>query len=274
MKDLSTELKSINLKNGKFEHIKFGFSELDDSLRLSRNGGQIIVLGSRPSMGKSALALNIASGFAESQKRGVAYFSLEMTSEEISLRLLAQRGHLDSNKLKAGKIDNADLDKLTQSIQELSNLPIYITDDCDIEIERIESCLDDIKDKVGLVVIDNLQLFKFPEDSKERLGEVDKIMRKLKLLAKELKVTIILLSQLNRGLEARHNKRPQTSDLRESGSIEQDADVIMFLYRDNFYDFIPDCDDIAEINIVKNRNGRTGTVCLKWNPDYIRFEDV
>jgi len=233
----------------------------------------LIILAGRPSMGKTAFGLNIALSIAKTENLPVAIFSLEMSKEQLALRLLASESRIDSNRLRTGHFSQTEYEPLTMALGTLSSLPIYIDDTASISVTQMRSQVrrlqSEQKGPLGLVLIDYLQLMEGSSDN--RVQELSKITRSLKGLAREINAPVIALSQLSRSVESRTNKRPMMSDLRESGSIEQDADLIMMIYRDEYYN--PDTPDqgIAELLIVKHRNGPTGVVKLLFQPEFTQF---
>ncbi len=254
-----------------------GFTDLDAKTSGLQPGDLIIVAG-RPSMGKTAFSLNIAENVALEAKLPVAVFSMEMAASQLVMRLLGSVGRLDQHKLRTGRIGDEEWHKLTHAIGVLDEAPIYIDESPGLTAMEVRArarrlarqCKDG---RLGLIVLDYLQLMSGTGSGENRATEISEISRSLKGLAKELHVPVIALSQLNRSLEQRPNKRPVMSDLRESGAIEQDADVILFIYRDEVYN--PDSPDkgTAEIIIGKQRNGPTGTVRLTFLGEYTRFEN-
>lgn len=235
----------------------------------------LIIIAGRPSMGKTSFALAIARNIAE--KLPVAVFSLEMSKEQLVQRLLASEAEIESNYLRTGRIAANQWEKLSYALGALSELPIYIDDTANQSVMQMRSQVRRLQaeqsGKLGLVLIDYLQLME-GSGSENRVQELSRITRGLKGLARELGVPVIALSQLSRGVEARTNKRPMMSDLRESGSIEQDSDLIIMLYRDEYYnDNTPDR-GIAEIIITKHRNGPTGVVKLLFDPQFTRFRNL
>jgi len=252
------------------------FYDLDAMTQGFQRSDLVIVAG-RPSMGKTAVSLQIARNIAEIHKLAVAVFSLEMSKEQLVQRLLAREARIDSNYLRAGRITQSQWEPLGHAISSLSQLPIYIDDTPNPTLGEIRSkarrLQADQAGGLGLIVLDYLQLMG-GDGSDGRVQELSKITRSLKGLARELNVPVIALSQLSRGVEARTNKRPLMSDLRESGSIEQDADIVILLYRDEYYN--PDTPDrgICELIIAKHRNGPVGTVKLLFDPQYTRFENL
>lgn len=235
---------------------------------------ELIILAARPGMGKTTLALNIAQNMA-SEGAGVAVFSLEMSKEQLGLRLMASEGRVDTFKLKVGQLGGKDYESLLKAAQRLAELPIFIDDTPDINVLEVRAKIRRLerRQKFNLVIIDYLQLMKpaVPRNSREK--EVAEISSGLKALAKTFEVPVLALSQLNRRIEARDIKRPELADLRESGSIEQDADMIAFISRPEVYKRTPNNRGKAEIIFAKNRNGPTGTVNLNYLDKYTRFEN-
>jgi len=239
----------------------------------------LIILAARPSMGKTALALNIARNVAVEERKPVAVFSLEMSNEQLSMRLLTSEARIDSNRLRTGFISQEDWQNATDAAGVLNELPIFIDDAPNItamEIRAKARKLYKRHNELGLIIIDYLQLMKPPFKSDRRDLEIAEISRSLKALAKELAVPVMALSQLNRMLEQRADKRPMLSDLRESGALEQDADIVAFIYRDEVYNKEPDNPKkgTAEVIVAKNRNGATGTAFMHFLGAYTRFEEL
>ena len=239
----------------------------------------LIILAARPSMGKTALALNIARNVAVEERKPVAVFSLEMSNEQLSMRLLTSEARIDSNRLRTGFISQEDWQSATDAAGVLNELPIFIDDSPNItamEIRAKARKLYKRHNELGLIIIDYLQLMKPPFKTERRDLEIAEISRSLKALAKELNVPVMALSQLNRMLEQRSDKRPMLSDLRESGALEQDADIVAFIYRDEVYNKEPDNSKkgTAEIIVAKNRNGATGTALMHFLGAYTRFEEL
>jgi replicative DNA helicase len=255
--------------------IPCGFYDLD-AMTSGFGRSDLVIIAGRPSMGKTSFALNIAHNIAKEQHLPIAVFSLEMSKEQLSQRLLAAEAEIDSNRLRSGRLSQNDFEPLVRAMGNLANLPIYIDDTANITVTQMRSQLRRLQsqhqDKLGLVLLDYLQLMEGSSDN--RVQELSKITRSLKGLARELNVPIIALSQLSRSVEQRTNKRPMMSDLRESGSIEQDADLIIMLYRDSYYN--PDSPDrnAAEIIVTKHRNGPTGTVKLLFEPEFTQFRNM
>lgn len=269
------ELEDTTRKVGEIQGLPTGYKDLDTKL-LGMQAGQLIILAARPAMGKTALALNIGVNVVLQSRLPVAIFSLEMMAKELSMRLLSSRAKVDSKRIRTKNFLDTDLRSIGRAVQELSGLPIFINDSGSSTLIDIQSQCRKIQAEhgLGLVVIDYLQLMSSHNKSLPREQQIAEISKGLKALAKELQCPIIALSQLNRGVEARPNKRPNTSDLRESGSIEQDADIVMFVYRDEYYN--PDTKEpgIAEIIIGKNRAGEAGTAKLAWVGAYTSFENL
>ena len=253
-----------------------GFSELDD-LTAGFHAGELIILAARPSMGKTALSLNIALHAALKEKRKVAYFSVEMGKEQVMVRMLASAAKIQLGDLRIGKIDDQAWPRLINMAAALSETGLFIDDTSGISPFDIRAKVRRMKAKYGLdmIVIDYLQLMSMKQRYESREREVSEISKLLKSIAKELGVPVIALAQLNRGVEGRSDRRPMLSDLRESGSIEQDADVIAMIYREDYYDRNnPEIKGIAEIIVAKQRNGPTDTVKLRWIPQYGIFENL
>lgn len=236
--------------------------------------GDFILLAARPSMGKTAFALNLAKNAAENGK--IAIFSLEMSSEQLTQRMLAAESLLELSKVRSGALDDSEWVKLTKASAQIANKNIVIDDSASLDISEIKAKCKRLKFKQGLdvVLIDYLQLIKVNEKSYSREQEVSKVSAALKSMAKDLGITVIALSQLSRAPEQRIDHRPQLGDLRDSGSLEQDADIIMFLYRDEYYNPESEEKNIAEVIIGKNRNGQVGTTKLAWLGTYQRFGEL
>jgi replicative DNA helicase len=251
-----------------------GFYDLDAMTQGFQRSDLVIVAG-RPSMGKTALSVQIARQISEIHRTGVAVFSLEMSKEQLVQRLLASESGIDSNYLRAGRIHESQWEPLSRAIGTLSQLPIYIDDSPNPSVNEIRSSARRLQaerpEGLGLILLDYLQLMGGGDGTEGRVQELSKITRSLKGLARELHVPIIALSQLSRGVEARTNKRPLMSDLRESGAIEQDADLIVLLYRDDYYN--PDSPEkgVCELILAKHRNGPVGTVKLLFQPSQTKF---
>lgn len=249
-----------------------GFSQLD-GITTGLQRTDLIVLAARPAMGKSAFALNMAVNCCKATKRDVVIFSLEMGKEQLVSRMLASEGKVNNTLLRNGDMKDDDWTKLAEAADVLSQLPIYLDDGAGITVPKMKAKLRRMKN-LGLVVIDYIQLMESPNKHNSRVNEVSEITRQLKLMAKELNVPVIALSQLSRSSEKREDKRPMLSDLRESGSIEQDADIIMFLYRDAYYSDSKEDQTVAECIVAKNRHGQTATVKLSWIGEYTLFRGL
>ena len=253
----------------KYLGAKTGFTHLD-TITTGLNRSDLILLAARPGMGKTSFAMNIASSVARRTEKDVAVFSLEMSKEQLATRLLSTEALVDSNKLRSGRLEKDDWLRLASSADRLCHLNMYIDDTAAITVEQMKAKLRRVKN-LGLVVIDYLQLMTTTLKTDNRVAIISEITRQLKIMAKELDVPIILLSQLSRGPEDRTDKRPMLSDLRESGSIEQDADIVMFLYRDAYYNKDCPTPNISECIVAKNRHGETGTVEMVWDGQFTRF---
>lgn len=252
-----------------------GYEELD-RMTAGLQPSDLIILAGRPSMGKTALAMNMVQHAALIDKIPVAVFSLEMSMEQLALRMLCSVGRIDSQHIRTGRLHDNDWPKLTRATGMLTDAPIYIDDSAGITVLEMRAKARRLKSEhdLGLVVVDYLQLMQGKSGIENRAQEISDISRSLKAMAKELDVPIIALSQLNRLLESRTDKRPQLSDLRESGAIEQDADVIVFIYRDEVYNKAEDNPNrgIAEVIVGKQRNGPIGTIRLTFLAEYTTFE--
>ncbi len=277
---IDTNIKSIeqSIEHGRFSAgLTTGYSRLD-AIMSGLQRSDLIIIAARPSMGKTAFALNIARNVALKETAPVAVFSLEMSREQLSMRLLTSEAQIDSKRLKGGFISDEDLQSVSEAASILNDLPIFIDDTPNITVMEIRTKTRRLKmDKgLGLVIIDYLQLMKAPFHSERRDLEIAEISRSLKGLAKELDIPVIALSQLNRMLEQRAEKRPLLSDLRESGALEQDADIVAFIYRDEVYNKDENNPNRgkAEIIIAKNRNGSVGTANMVFRGAFTRFEEL
>jgi len=255
--------------------LRTGYAELDD-MTTGLQAGELVILAARPSMGKTSIALNICEHAAIEQKKNVAFFSLEMANDQLGVRLLSAHSRLHAQRVKVGRLNDGEWKRLTDAAGHLSDAAIWLDEEGSLSAPELRSRARRIHRECGglhLVVIDYLQLMQTSGRSDNRAYEMAEISRSLKLLAKELHCPVIALSQLNRTLEGRPNKRPIMSDLRDSGGIEQDADLILFVYRDEVYN--PDGLDhgIAELIVGKQRNGPTGTVYVNFIGEQMRFED-
>jgi len=253
-----------------------GFVDLD-RLTAGLQPSNLVVVGARPAMGKTGFALGMAAHAAMNERRPVLFFSLEMSKLEISKRLLCSEARVDSTNIRNGRLKDDDWTKLAQAMGRLGDAQLWIDDDPNITVMDIRAKARRLKSKVGdvgMVVIDYLQLMTGRGSAENRQVEVSEMSRGLKILARELECPVVALSQLSRQLELRADKRPMLADLRESGAIEQDADVVMFLYRDDVYN--PESADMgqAEVIVAKHRSGPTGVVRLAWLPHYTRFANM
>ena len=272
-----TQLEELYNRKQHITGVPTGFVDLDYRTA-GLHGSEFILIAARPAMGKSAFVLNIATNAALKANVPVAIFSLEMSKEQMVNRILCSEAMVDSNKVRTGKLEDEDWAKLAGAIGPLSEAGIYIDDTPGISIMEIRAKCRKLKleKNIGLVVIDYLQLIQGSgrRASGSREQEIAEISRSLKILAKELNVPVIALSQLSRAVEQRPDHRPMLSDLRESGSIEQDADIVMFLYRDDYYNEESEKKNIAEVIIAKQRSGSTGTVDLGWLGSYTKFVNL
>ena len=274
--DTFIELEELYNRKEHITGVPTGFVDLDYKTA-GLHGSELILVAARPAMGKSAFALNIATNAAVRAKTPVAIFSLEMSKEQMANRILCSEAMVDSNKVRTGKVEDDDWSKLAEASGILSEAQIFIDDTPGISIMEIRAKCRKMKleKNIGLVVIDYLQLV---QGSNKRAGsreqEIAEISRSLKILAKEINVPVIALSQLSRAPEQRPDHRPMLSDLRESGSIEQDADIVMFLYRDDYYNQDSEKKNVAEVILAKHRAGSTGTVELAWLGSYTKFANL
>lgn len=270
------ELEKLYNQKGNVTGITTGFIDLDNKTAGLHNS-DLIILAARPAMGKSAFAINLATNAAVKANVPVVIFNLEMSKEQVGNRILCSEAMVDSNKIRTGQIEDDDWMKLATTLGELSEAPIYIDDTPGISIMEIRAKCRKLKieKNIGLIVIDYLQLIQGTgKRNASREQEISEISRSLKILAKELDVPVIALSQLSRTAERRDDKRPMLSDLRESGAIEQDADLVIFLYRDDYYNEDTEKKNVAEVILAKHRGGSTGTVELAWMPSYTKFANL
>ena len=269
-------IEQLQSKKGDVTGIPTGFRDLDNiTAGFQRN--DLIIVAARPSVGKTAFALNVAQSVAVQARENVAIFSLEMGAEQLVMRMLCAEGNIDAQVLRTGALTTEDWGKLTMAMGSLSNSGIFIDDTPGVRINEIRAKCRRLAQEhgLGMILIDYLQLIQGSgKPGENRQQEVSEISRSLKGLARELKVPVIALSQLSRGVEQRQDKRPMMSDLRESGSIEQDADIVAFLYRDDYYDKESESKNMIEIIIAKQRNGPTGTVTLAFKKEFNKFINV
>ncbi|NIP49673.1 MAG: replicative DNA helicase [Gammaproteobacteria bacterium] len=251
-----------------------GFDDFDDKTA-GLQGSDLIIIAGRPSMGKTAFAINIAEHAAIKSKLSVAVFSMEMPGEQLAMRMMSSLGRIDQHKVRTGKLHDDDWPRLTSAVEILKDARLFIDDTPALTPAEIRARSRRIKRQAGLdlIIVDYLQLMQVPGTNENRATEISEISRSLKAMAKELNVPVVALSQLNRSLEQRPNKRPVMSDLRESGAIEQDADVIVFIYRDEVYNEDSPDKGRAEIIIGKQRNGPIGMLNLAFLGQYTRFEN-
>lgn len=274
-----SDLEKLAQNKGAITGISTGFAEID-KVTSGLHANELIILAARPAMGKTALALNWATNIAKNQKKAVALFNMEMGAEQLAMRMLASEGHIDQNKIKRGFLEHSDWKRINEAISRLADTKLYIDDTPGMTMAEIKSkCrrLASQKDGLAIVIIDYLTLI---QGSSKYLGnrqqEVSEISRSLKTLAMELEVPVVALAQLSRSVEGREDKRPMLSDLRESGSIEQDADIVSFLYRDDYYNKqASEQGQVSESEfiIAKHRNGPTKTIPLKFTRNTSTFDD-
>ena len=252
-----------------------GLHDLDKKIN-GLNKSDLILIAARPGMGKTSLALNMALNVAKSTDKTVAFFSLEMSREQLAMRLLSNESFVDNQKLVTGKLSEEDWGKLSIASSALSQTDIRVDDNPSITVAEMNAKCRRI-DNLGLVLVDYLQLMTQAAPGKSgenRVNVVSEISRAMKIMAKELNVPVICLSQLSRANESRTDKRPMLSDLRESGAIEQDADSVLFIYRDDYYNENSEEKNVAECIVAKNRHGETGTVKMQWLPQFTTFSDL
>ena len=253
-----------------------GFTELD-KLTSGFQPGNLVILAARPSMGKSGLALCIAANLAVRHDVPTALFTLEMSKSEVTQRLMCSEAKVESQRLRSGNLAPDDWPRLTAACDRLAKAPVWVDDTGSITMMEIRSKARRLKMRepnLGLIVVDYLQLMTSGSNAENRVQEVSQISRALKVLARDLDVPVLALSQLSRAVEQRHDKRPILSDLRESGSLEQDADLVMFIYRDEYYNEDSPDQGLAEVHLAKHRNGPTGTVKLSFLRRFAKFADL
>ena len=267
-------LNELSMSDAVIPGLSTGLNDLDVRIN-GLNRSDLILVAARPAMGKTAFALNIALNVAKKYNKTVAMFSLEMSREQLAMRLLAMESFVDGKKINTGKLEDDEWTKLSMAASALSQTDIRVDDNPSITVAEMNANLRRV-DNLGLVIVDYLQLMTGSGNGKpsdNRVNVVSDISRSMKIMAKDLNVPVICLSQLSRGPESRTDKRPMLSDLRESGSIEQDADSVMFLYRDEYYNPNTEEKGVAECIVQKNRHGEVGTVKLQWLPQYQTFAD-
>ena len=275
MKEAFEILQQRYESQGSVTGLPTGFHDFDE-MTAGLQPSDLIVLAARPAMGKTTLALNIAEYAALKSKKAVVVFSMEMSASQLAFRLISSIGRINAGRLKTGQLEDEDWSRVTMAMKMLSESKIFIDDEPALSPAKLLSKARRLKREhdLGLVVVDYLQLMQVPGNSENRATEISEISRSLKAMAKELSLPVIALSQLNRGLESRTDKRPVMSDLRESGAIEQDADIILFIYRDEYYNKDSNDKGLAEVIISKHRNGATGMVKLKFFGEYTRFDNL
>ena len=273
--DTFNNLEELATRESGVIGIPSGFVDLD-AKTLGFMQGQLIIVAARPAMGKSAFALNLLTNAAVKSNKAVAYFSLEMSKEELVGRILASEAMVDSQKIRSGKLEDEDWISLTNASGSLSETKIILDDTSGFSPIELRAKCRKLKMEydIGLVVVDYLQLMNASKTNVSRQADISEISRSLKVLAREISVPIIALSQLSRAPEQRPDHRPMLSDLRESGSIEQDADMVMFLYRDDYYNPETEKKNVAEVILAKNRAGQTGTTELLWLNQYTKFVNL
>ena len=274
--DVYDRLNELAASDAAVPGLSTGLGDLDLAIS-GLNKSDLILLAARPGMGKTSMALNILLHAGKFSGKSVAFFSLEMSREQLVLRLISNESFVDDKKRVTGKLNESDWEKVAAAADALNRTKILIDDDSTVSVADINAKCRRVED-LGLVVIDYLQLMT-SAGGKERSGDnrqqiVSDISRALKIMAKELNVPVLCLSQLSRANESRTNKRPMLSDLRESGAIEQDADIVMFLYREDYYEKESENHNLAECIIAKNRHGETRTVELQWLPEYTTFSSI
>ena len=274
LKKTVDRIDELYQNGGTFTGIPSGFTDLD-KMTSGLQPADLVIVAGRPSMGKTTFAMNLAENAAIDAAVGVAVFSMEMPAESLTLRMLSSLGRINQTKVRSGQLDEDDWPRLTSAVSILNEANIFIDDTPALSPTEMRARVRRLKRKhnIGLIVVDYLQLMQVKGGSENRVNEISEISRGLKALAKEMNVPVIALSQLNRGLEQRPNKRPVMSDLRESGAIEQDADLIVFIYRDEVYNEDSPDQGTAEIIIGKHRNGPLGMARLTFIGQYTKFED-
>lgn len=269
------KLEFLRANQGQLAGLSTGFNDLDRNTTGFHPGDLVIVAG-RPSMGKTSFALNIAEHAVMYEKKPALVFSMEMPAEQLALRMLSSFARIPMGRLRSGDLDDRDMDRLVSQTGFLREAPLYIDETGAMSPLDVRARARRVKARhgLGLIVVDYIQLMQIPGNKDGRVNEISEISRSLKALAKELEVPVIALSQLNRGVEQRDNKRPRMADLRESGGIEQDADLVLFIYRDEVYNKDSPDKGTAEILIAKQRNGPLGVVKTAFLGEYTRFENL
>jgi replicative DNA helicase len=277
LKESFEQITALYESGAEVTGIPAGFRDLDQ-LTSGFQAGNLIVVAARPSMGKSGFALNVAVNLAVRHQVPVGIFTLEMSKAEVTQRLMCSEAKVESQRLRTGKLAPEDWSRLTAACDKLAKAPLYVEDTGSITLMEIRSKARRLKSRhpdLGLVVVDYLQLMTSGSSQENRVQEVSQISRSLKLLARELDVPVLAISQLSRAVEQRHDKRPILSDLRESGSIEQDSDLVVFIYRDEYYNpEETESQGLAELHLAKHRNGPTGVVKLAFQKRFAKFADL
>lgn len=270
--DVIGEIEEASRKSGKINGLPTGFIDLDHKLT-GMHKGELILVAARPAMGKTALVLNIALHVVAREKVPAAIFSLEMSKESLVTRLISMDAQVDAQNLRTGELTDEEWDRIIESTENIARVPLFIDDNSSITIPELRSKCRKLKQtkQIGLIIVDYLQLMNAGHSVESRQQFISEVSRALKGLARELSVPVIALSQLNRAVDSRPDHKPVLADLRESGAIEQDADVVMFIYRDDYYNPESERPGIAEIIVAKQRNGSTGPVDLVWQGKYTRF---
>ncbi len=275
--DVYDRLEELAASDRAIPGLSTGLRDLDRAIS-GLNNSDLILLAARPGMGKTSMALNILLDAGKRSGKKVAFFSLEMSREQLALRLISSECYVDNKKLVTGKLDDQDWESVAAAADSLNRSTILIDDDSSVTVADILAKCRRVDD-LGLIVIDYLQLMQSAGGKSGNRGEnrqqiVSDISRSLKIMAKDLNVPVLCLSQLSRANESRQDKRPMLSDLRESGAIEQDADIVLFLYREGYYNADTENPNLAECIIAKNRHGETGKVDLQWTPEFTTFTDM
>jgi replicative DNA helicase len=276
LKDSFERITQLYEAGAEVTGVPSGFRELD-RLTSGFQPGNLVIVAARPSMGKSALGLCMAANLAVREGIPIGIFTLEMSKSEVTQRLMCSEAKVESQRLRTGKLAIDDWPRLTAACDKLAKAPLYVDDTGSINLMEIRSKARRLKSReptLGLILIDYLQLMTSGVTVENRVQEVSQISRSLKVLARDLDVPIVAMSQLSRAVEQRHDKRPILSDLRESGSIEQDADLVMFIYRDEYYNEESDQQGMAEVALAKHRNGPTDTIKLSFLKRYAKFSDL
>ncbi|CVK18535.1 MULTISPECIES: replicative DNA helicase [Sporomusa] len=276
--DVFDKVSELYSSKGGITGLPTGFKDLD-KLTSGLQPSDLILIAARPSMGKTAFVLNIAQNIAVKEKKAVAFFSLEMSKEQLVQRMLCAEAPIDAQRLRIGELENNDWDKLVRAADRLAAAPIFIDDTAGITVMEMRSKARRLKIEhdLQLIIIDYLQLMQGgtgSSRSENRQQEISEISRSLKALARELKVPVIALSQLSRGVESRQVKKPMLSDLRESGSLEQDADIVAFIYREDYYEPETERKNITDIIVAKHRNGPVDSVQLFFHKQFTKFSDL